>query len=82
MFPSIVVARRPSDESVPEMARGFAISWERRCVGDLSTQGAAECFDIERGRLTAETWSIEPKTVTGLLAQIRRIAMPLAEFTA
>jgi hypothetical protein len=29
------------------MARVFAISWERRRVGDLSTQIAAEGFDVE-----------------------------------
>jgi len=80
VFPSIIVARRPTDGPVPATARVCAIPREQLRIIDLRTQFTTEGFDIERSRLTSEAWSLEPKAVVDLLAKLRDQGMPLAEF--
>src|SRR3954465_5806275 len=63
VFPSIIVARRPTEEPAPPPTRGCAIPREQLRINDLSMQIDAEGFDVERTRLTGEAWSLEPKAV-------------------
>ena len=71
VFPSIIVARKPTDGPAPAITRVCAIPREQLRINDLSTQIADEGFDVERDRLTAEAWSLEPKAVVALLAKTR-----------
>jgi len=80
VFPSIIVARKPTNGLAPMTARVCAIPREQLRISDLSTQIATEGFDIERKRLTAEAWSLEPKAVVELLAKIRSKGIPLVEY--
>ena len=81
VFPSIIVARKPTDDPAPETARACAIPREQLRVSDLGTQIEMEGFDIERSQLSGEAWSLEPKEVKDLLAKIRTAGIPLAEAT-
>ena len=80
VFPSIIVARKPTYGPAPTITRVCAIPREQLRINDLSTQIADEGFDVDRNRLTAEAWSLEPKKVMELLDKIQRTGIPLAEF--
>jgi Eco57I restriction-modification methylase/Putative RNA methylase family UPF0020 len=78
--PSIIVARKPTDGPPPNTARVCAIPRELLRIADLSMQIATEGLDVERGRLSSDAWSLEPKAVTELLAKIVRNGIPISEF--
>ncbi len=80
VFPSIIVARKPTSGPAPATTRVCAIPRELLRINDLSAQIDAEGFDVERSRLTAEAWSLEPKAVVELLEKIQRSGTPIAEF--
>ncbi|MGO9917529.1 MAG: Eco57I restriction-modification methylase domain-containing protein, partial [Isosphaeraceae bacterium] len=80
VFPSIIVARKPNDGPAPATTRVCAIPREQLRVNDLRTQIAEEGFDVERNRLTAQAWSLEPKAVMDLLTKIMRQGTSLAEY--
>jgi TaqI-like C-terminal specificity domain len=80
VFPSIIVARKPTDGPGPTTARVCAIPREQLRISDLSAQIATEGFEVERKRLTADAWSLEPKSVVELLAKIRGNGIPLIEY--
>jgi hypothetical protein len=60
--------------------RVCAIPREQLRISDLSAQIVAEGFDVERDRLTADAWSLEPKAVVTLLDKLQRHGTPLAEY--
>jgi hypothetical protein len=80
VFPSIIVARKPTTGPPPDNAKVCAIPREQLRITDLRAQVETEGFDVERARLTAEAWSLEPKSVVELLAKIRRKGIPLVEY--
>lgn len=80
VFPCIVVARKPTDGPPPATARVCAIPREQLRIDDLGNQIDAEGFDIDRDRLAAEPWSLEPPGVADLLQKIESACMSLADF--
>ena len=82
VFPSIIVAQKPTQHPAPLTARACAIPREQLRISNLSNQIASEGFDIERGRLGSDAWSLEPKAVAELLAKVRANGKPLSEFAA
>lgn len=79
VFPCIIVARKPTDEPPPETARVCAIPREQLRIDDLGNQIDTEGFDIDRSRLTADSWSLEPPGVAELLEKIASRAKTLPE---
>jgi hypothetical protein len=82
VFPSIIVARKPNDESAPKITRVCAIPREQLRVNDLSSQIEIEGFDIERKRLNIGAWSLEPKAVSELMTKLRNRGTPLADYAS
>ncbi len=80
VFPSIIVARKPTNGPAPTTTRVCAIPREQLRISDLGTQITEEGFDVERSRLTGEAWSLEPKAVVSLVAKLRSHGIPLAEY--
>jgi len=81
VFPCIVMARKPNDRPAPETTRVCAIPREQLRIDDLTQQIKAEGFEIYRGRLSREPWSLEPPAVSTLLEKILRVGTPLKDFT-
>ena len=80
VFPSILLARKPDAGPAPSSAIVCAIPREQLRVTDLDAQIAAEGVEVDRTRLGADAWSLEPRAVFDLLAKIRDRGVPLAEF--
>jgi Eco57I restriction-modification methylase/TaqI-like C-terminal specificity domain len=80
VFPSILVARKPTTDPAPATARVCAIPREQLRVDDLSRQIAAEGFEVPRDGLGADAWRLEPPGALALLDKIRRVGAPLKEF--
>ena len=80
VFPSIIVARKPTDSPKPKTARLCTIPREQLRIGDLSRQIAAEGVELPLEQLGADTWQLEPGGVTKLIAKIRGAGVPLSEF--
>jgi hypothetical protein len=80
VFPSILVARKPTVDVPPATARVCAIPREQLRVEDLSRQIEAEGFAVPRNRLGAGAWTLEPPGVMALMEKIRRVGLPLKEY--
>jgi hypothetical protein len=80
VFPSIVVARKPTSDPRPLTTRVCAIAREQLRVNDLGTQIASDGFDVESSRLGGEAWSLEPKAVVELAQKILKSGTPIVEF--
>jgi hypothetical protein len=80
VFPSILVARKPTAEAAPAAARVCAIPREQLRLDDLSRQVETEGFAVPRDRLGAEAWTLEPPDVVALLEKICRVGIPLKEY--
>ncbi len=81
VFPSILVAKKPTNVPSPASARVCAIPREQLRIDDLSRQIKSEGYDVPRVRLGADPWSLEPPGVAKLMQQIRATGLPLAEFS-
>ncbi len=81
VFPSILVARKPTDEPPPETARVCDIPREQLRVDDLSRQVKEEGFVFPRSQLGAAAWTLEPPGVVALMGKMRQVGLPLREFT-
>jgi len=77
VFPSIIVARKPTGEAAPQTTKVCAIPREQLRVNDLSAQIGSEGFDVDRSRLSAEAWSLEPKGVHSLITKIQQAGVAL-----
>src|SRR5260221_12782993 len=71
VFPSIIVARKPTEAPRPKTARLCTIPREQLRIDDLSRQIAAEGVELPLDQLGAGTWQLEPDGVTKLLAKIK-----------
>jgi hypothetical protein len=77
VFPSIIVARKPTKAAKPKTARLCSIPREQLRIEDLSRQIAAEGVELPLDQLGAETWQLEPGGVTKLMAKIDSVGQPL-----
>ena len=80
VFPSIIVARRPTDAPKPDTARLCTIPREQLHIDDLSRQIEGEGVELPLSQLTADGWQLEPGGVNALLEKIQGKGVPLAEF--
>ncbi len=80
MFPSILIARKPTNIPTPVAARVCAIPREQLRVDDLSRQIKSEGYDVPRDRLGSAPWNLEPLGVTKLLEKMREKGAPLKKF--
>src|SRR5262249_7759209 len=60
VFPSILVARKPTGEPAPAVARVCDIPREQLRIDDLSRQIAAAGFETPRESLSSARWTLEP----------------------
>ncbi|MCL4203200.1 MAG: Eco57I restriction-modification methylase domain-containing protein [Pirellulaceae bacterium] len=80
VFPSIVVARRPTDTPKPTTARLCAIPREQLRIDDLSQQIEQQGTELPIEQLGHDAWQLEGAEVSELLAKLRSEHPPLAEF--
>ena len=80
VFPSIIVARKPTAAPKPTTARLCAIPREQLRIDDLSRQIEHEGVALPLGQLGADTWQLEPHGVSRLLAKIAERGTPLVQF--
>jgi Eco57I restriction-modification methylase/TaqI-like C-terminal specificity domain/Putative RNA methylase family UPF0020 len=80
VFPSVILARKPTDETPPSMTKVCAIAREQLRTSDLKGQIDSEAIEVERERLGSSQWMLEPKAVHALLNTIKRNASPLKTF--
>ncbi len=80
VFPSILVARKPTAGPPPATARVCEIPREQLRVDDLSRQIEAEGFEMPREKLSADAWALEPPGVGALMEKLRRVGAPLREY--
>ncbi|MDA1054248.1 MAG: N-6 DNA methylase [Planctomycetota bacterium] len=80
VFPSIIVARKPTQAAKPNTARLCSIPREQLRIDDLSRQIETEGFELPLEQLGADTWQLEPGGVNGLLAKIRATGVNMREF--
>ncbi len=80
VFPSIIVARRPTDAPKPQTARLCTIPREQLHIEDLSQQIEREGVALPLSQLTADAWQLEPGGVNRLLAKIKAKGVPMAEY--
>jgi len=81
VFPSILIARKPTTERPPDQTRVCIIPREQLRVDDLSRQIAAEGVAVPRSRFAAAPWNLEPSGVAKLMDKLRANGVPLREFT-
>ena len=60
VFPSIIVARRPTDAPKPDTARLCTIPREQLRIDDLSRQIEQEGVELPLSQLRADAWQLEP----------------------
>lgn len=80
VFPSIIVARKPTTAPKPTTARLCTIPREQLRIDDLSRQIAAQGVELPLDQLRADAWQLEPSGVNELLAKLKGNGSPLAEF--
>jgi hypothetical protein len=80
VFPSIIVARKPTEAPKPSTARLCSIPREQLRIDDLSRQIDSEGVELPLEQLGADAWQLEPAGVTQLMAKIRANGVPLSEF--
>jgi len=80
VFPSIIVARKPTTAPKPKTARLCAIPREQLRIDDLSRQIEHEGVALPYERLTVESWQLEATGVGALVEKITSRGVPLSEF--
>lgn len=80
VFPSIIVARKPTAAPKPQTARLCTIPREQLRIDDLTQQIEAEGVELPIEQLGADSWQLEPDGVTKLMAKIRAVGVPLSDF--
>ena len=80
VFPSILVARKPTKAPKPKTARLCAIPRDQLRVDDLSRQIESEGVELPLDQLGATSWQLEPPGVAKLMAKIRAAGVPLSEY--
>ena len=80
VFPSILVARKPTAAPKPTSARLCTIPREQLRIDDLSRQITDESTALPLAQLTSAAWQLEPGGVTGLMERIKARGIPLTEY--
>ncbi len=80
VFPSVVIARRPDGTEVAELLTVAVPPRETLPDERLGAAVSAASFPLLRTSLGRDGWTLEPKPVMDLLAKIRRVGVPLAEY--
>jgi hypothetical protein len=80
VFPSILVARKPTVAKPPAKARVCVIPREQLRIDDLSRQIQTEGVAVPRKRFGADPWTLEPPSVAKLMEKIRAMGAPLKEY--
>lgn len=80
VFPSIIVARKPTQTTKPKTARLCSIPREQLRIDDLSRQIETEGIELPLEQLGADTWQLESGGVTKLMTKVRAAGVPLSEF--
>ena len=80
VFPSILVARKPTTAPKPTSARLCTIPREQLRIDDLSRQITDESTALPLAQLTSAAWQLEPGGVTGLMERIKARGIPLTEY--
>jgi len=80
VFPSIIVARKPTKAPKPTTARLCTIPREQLRIDHLSRQIQTEGVELPLAQLGADAWQLEPGGVTKLMAKIDAIGQPLRTF--
>jgi hypothetical protein len=81
VFPSIIVARKPTEHLRPKTARLCTIPREQLRIDDLSRQIETEGVKLPIEQLGADAWQLEATEVTDLLAKVVTSGVSLKEFT-
>jgi hypothetical protein len=80
VFPSIIVAQRPTTEAPPATARVCDIPRDQLRIDDLTRQIEAEGFELPREKLAAGAWTLEPPGVMALMDKVQCIGVPMNEY--
>ena len=80
VFPSIIVARKPTAAPRPKTARLCAIPREQLRIDDLSRQIEHEGVALSLEQLAADAWQLEPQGVMAVMQKIREKGTPLGDF--
>lgn len=80
VFPSIIVARKPTTRPKPTTARLCTIPREQLRIEDLSRQIADEGVALPLTQLGTEAWQLEPSGIGELSDRIARRGIPLHEY--
>ncbi|NLY02502.1 MAG: class I SAM-dependent DNA methyltransferase, partial [Rhodopirellula sp.] len=80
VFPSILVARRPTQSPKPQTARLCTIPREQLRIDDLSRQIEEEGAALPQSQLGTDVWQLEPIGVNELRDKIKAKGVPLAQF--
>jgi len=80
VFPSIIVARKPTKGPKPKTARLCAIPREQLQIDDLSRQIESEGFECELASLSAKPWRLEVTGVATLWKKLRERGVPLKDY--
>ncbi len=80
VFPSIIVARKPTNAPKPKSARVCSIPREQLRIDDLGRQIEMEGFDCSLEDLGESAWRLERSSVNELLEKLRSRGIPLRKF--
>jgi hypothetical protein len=80
VFPSIIVAKKPTESPKPTTARLCVIPREQLRIDDLSRQIATEGVELPLEQLAAEFWQLEPAGVNRLIQAIQSRGVHLSQY--
>ena len=80
VFPSIIVARKPTKAPKPVTAQLCSIPRAQLRVDDLSAQIENEGSAIALSQLGSQSWQLEPLAISELMAKIQNRGVPMSEF--
>jgi len=80
VFPCVIAVRKPDDSAAPETFDLAVIPRDDVPRSGLAEAVKAASYVARRDALTAEPWTLEPPDVSALLAKIRTIGIPLADY--
>jgi hypothetical protein len=82
VFPSIIVAQKPTDSPAPTTTRVCAIPRGQLRIEDLTRQIDEVGFEIPRARLAISPWSLEPAAADDLLIKLQQAGVTLKDFVS
>ncbi|UPT64483.1 MAG: Eco57I restriction-modification methylase domain-containing protein [Hyphomonadaceae bacterium JAD_PAG50586_4] len=81
VFPSVVVVRKPTAGSPPEVSDVCVMPRDDVPEKGLHEAVLATTYSQQRRLFTKESWTLEPPAEAALLEKLRRSGLPLAEFS-